>query len=88
MCEGEKKGESDRVMEEILLKVMNVSLSFLLCDPGAFANYPGSHRSGPSLLPKGENRSSRAVRCPCYHIGQGQRLQLDIITFQIKSCNM
>lgn len=45
--ERERKGESDRVMEEILLKVMNVSLSFLLCDPGAFANYPGSHGSGP-----------------------------------------
>lgn len=45
-------------MEEILLKVMNVTLSFPLCDPGAFVNYPDSQRSGPSLLPTGENLGS------------------------------
>ena len=46
-------------MEEILLKVMNVTLSFPLCDPGAFVNYPDSQRSGPSLLPTGENLGSK-----------------------------
>lgn len=49
-----ERGESDRVMEEILLKVMNVTLSFLLYDPGAFANYPDSQRSSRSLLLTGE----------------------------------
>lgn len=40
----DRKEAGDRVMGEILLKVMNVSLSFLLCDPGAFANYPDSQK--------------------------------------------
>lgn len=57
MCEREKGriGESDRVMEQILLKVMNVTLSFLLYDPGAFANYPDSQRSGPLSFPLGKS---------------------------------
>lgn len=76
-----KKGKSDRVMEEILLKVMNVSLSLLLYDPGAFANYPDSQRSCPALLSTGEKLGSSAKRSPCYSIHQGQWLQLQIITF-------
>lgn len=52
VCDGEK-GRCDRVKEEILLKVMNVSLSFLLYDPGAFANYPDIQRSDPARLPTG-----------------------------------
>lgn len=48
-----EKGRCDRVKEEILLKVMNVSLSFLLYDPGAFANYPDIQRSDPARLPTG-----------------------------------
>lgn len=47
-----EKGRCDRVKEEILLKVMNVSLSFLY-DPGAFANYPDIQRSDPARLPTG-----------------------------------
>lgn len=78
---GERKGVSDSVMEEILLKVMNVSLPFLLYDPGAFANYPDSQRSGPSLLPTGEKLGSSAKCWPCYRIHQGQLLQPEIITF-------
>lgn len=73
-------GESDRVMEEILLKVMNVTLSFPLYG-GAFANYPDSQRSGPSLLPTGEKLGSSAERRPCYRIHQGRGLQPEIITF-------
>lgn len=76
-----KRGQSGRVMEEILLKVMNVTLSFLLYDPGAFANYPDSQRSGPSLLPTREKLGSSAKRWPCYRIHRGQWLQPEIITF-------
>lgn len=68
-------------MEEILLKVMNVSLSFLLYDPGAFANYPDSQRSGPALLSTGEKPGSSAKCWSCYRIHRGQWLQLEIVTF-------
>lgn len=73
-CEKRRKGDSDRVKEEILLKVMNVSLSFLLYDPGAFANYPDFQRSGPFLLPTREMLGSSAKYWPCYSIHQGQCL--------------
>lgn len=76
-----KKGKSDRVMEEILLKVMNVSLSFLLYDPGAFANYPDSQRYGPALRSTREKLGSSAKCWPCYKIHQGHWLQLKILTF-------
>lgn len=69
------------VMEKILFKVMNVTLSFLLYDPGAFANYPDSQRSGSSLLPTGEKLSSSAKRWHCYRSHQGHQLQHENITF-------
>lgn len=80
-----ERGESDRVMEETLLKIMNVNLSFLLYDPGAFANYPDSQRSVPSLLPAGEELRPNAKHYPCYRIHQadpqGQWAQTEIEPF-------
>jgi len=75
-----EKGASDRAMEEILLQVMNVTLSFLLYDPHAFANYPDSKRSALSLLPTRDPLGSSAKRWPCYRNHQGQWLLPEIIT--------
>lgn len=84
-CSGTKRSrrDSDRVMGKILLEVMNVTLSFPLCNPGAFANYPNSHRSGPALLPTGgKAQLSSSAKCwPCYRTHRGRQLQPEIITF-------